>query len=102
MSKNKGKKDEKNEEEHVEKEVKEEGGEQEEVVELSPLNNALKVVLRKSLVRDGLARGIRESLRAIERGEAKLCVLANDCTEKKTIKRLLLHYVKKEKCYYAP
>jgi len=38
--------------------------------------------LKKSLVRDGLARGIRECLRAIERGEAKLCVLARDCDEK--------------------
>jgi len=82
----KGKKGgEKDEEKQVKKQTKKEEPEDEgekAPPEPNPINDALRVVLRKSLVRDGLARGIRECLRAIERGEAKLCVLAEDCDEK--------------------
>jgi len=69
--------------------------------EPNPINDALRVVLRKSLVRDGLARGIRECLRAIERGEAKLCVLAEDCDEK-NYKSLITALCKERKVLLCP
>jgi len=42
---------------------------------------ALKVVLKKAAVYDGLARGLRECVKALDRREAHLCVLASNCTE---------------------
>jgi small subunit ribosomal protein S12e len=45
------------------------------------VEDALKVVLRNSLVHDGLARGLRESSKALSRGEAELCVLCDSVTE---------------------
>jgi len=50
------------------------------------VNESLRVVLRKALVRDGLARGIRECIRSIERGEAHLCVIATNCNQPNYIK----------------
>lgn len=42
---------------------------------------ALQQVLKDSLARDGLARGLRESARAIEQRQAQLVVLAKDCDQ---------------------
>lgn len=42
---------------------------------------ALKHVLRESLFADGLARGIDESARALDKKKGKMCVLAKDCEE---------------------
>ncbi len=37
-------------------------------------------MLKKALAYDGLARGLHEVARAIEKGDAKLCVLAGEAT----------------------
>jgi len=42
---------------------------------------ALKAVLRTSLFHDGLARGLHESVKALDRREAHLCVLSSGCNE---------------------
>merc|ERR1712072_1320230 len=55
----------------------------EEVVEEEPLDtvSALKQVLKKALCHDGLARGIRECARMLDKRRVHLCVLADNCSE---------------------
>lgn len=50
------------------------------------IEDALKVVLRTSLVHDGLARGLREASKALSKREAQLCVLCDSVTEESIIK----------------
>jgi small subunit ribosomal protein S12e len=57
-----------------------EGETKEEVVPLDP-QSALKEVLRTSLFHDGLARGLHEAVKALDRREAHLCVLSSSCNE---------------------
>jgi small subunit ribosomal protein S12e len=45
------------------------------------INTAVQVVLKKALAHDGLSRGLHEAARAIEKGEAQLCILAEDCNQ---------------------
>ena len=54
----------------------------EEVVE-EPLTaqTAIQKVLQSALYCDGLARGLRESVKALDRNQAVLCVLSNKCDE---------------------
>lgn len=64
--------------ENTEMEVAEEVVAEETPAELSVVD-ALKEVLKKALVFDGLRRGLHESAKALDRGAARLCILAKDC-----------------------
>ena len=45
------------------------------------LNGALALVLKKALSHDGLSRGLHEVVRSLEKGQAQLVVLAEDCNQ---------------------
>ena len=45
------------------------------------LDQATKEVLKNALVHDGLRRGLHEACKALDKGEAKLCVLSQGCNE---------------------
>ena len=50
--------------------------------------SSLQVVLKKALANDGLARGIREAVKALEKRKARLVILAEDC-DKEAYQRLI-------------
>ena len=50
------------------------------------LITALQLVLRKSLAHGGLAKGLHEGAKVIEKHAAQLCVLAEDCDQPEYVK----------------
>ena len=53
------------------------------------LEEALKGVLKIALVHDGLARGLREASKALDRRQAHMCVLNESC-EEEAYKKLVI------------
>ncbi|KAL7268522.1 40S ribosomal protein S12 [Rhizina undulata] len=45
------------------------------------VEDALKGVLKHALIHDGLARGLREASKALDRRQAHMCVLNENCEE---------------------
>ncbi|XP_020080410.1 40S ribosomal protein S12-like [Ananas comosus] len=50
------------------------------------LMTALQLVLKKSAAHDGLAKGLREAAKSIEKHAAQLCILAEDCDQPDYVK----------------
>ncbi|MBA0612163.1 hypothetical protein Godav_012802 [Gossypium davidsonii] len=50
------------------------------------INTALPLVIRKSKAHSGLARGLHEAAKAIEKHNAHLCVIADDCDQPDYVK----------------
>uniref|UniRef100_A0A6S8IGQ0 40S ribosomal protein S12 n=3 Tax=Eukaryota TaxID=2759 RepID=A0A6S8IGQ0_DUNTE len=56
--------------------------------EAMDINTAVRVMLKKAMQHDGLARGLHEAARAVEKGWAQLCILAED-TDSPDYKKLI-------------
>ncbi|CEL59730.1 40S ribosomal protein S12 OS=Homo sapiens GN=RPS12 PE=1 SV=3 [Rhizoctonia solani AG-1 IB] len=53
------------------------------------VEDALQEVLKNALLHDGLARGLREAAKALDKRQAHLCVLVETCTEAEYIKLIV-------------
>ncbi|KAK4023088.1 40S ribosomal protein S12 [Daphnia magna] len=45
------------------------------------INTATQEVLKNAMIHDGLARGLHEAAKALDKRQALLCVLADNCSE---------------------
>ncbi len=50
------------------------------------VEDALRVVLKTAIRHDGITRGLRESVKVLDRKDAHLCVLAESCDEKEYVR----------------
>ena len=50
------------------------------------IEDAFKNVLKSAVARDCIARGLRECVKSLDRGQAFLCVLAESCDEANYVK----------------
>ena len=71
------------------------------------INTAIQEVLKQSLIADGLARGLRESVKSLDKRQALLCILAENCDEpmyKKLVTALCMEHsipMIKVECLYV-
>ena len=59
------------------------------------INTAIQEVLKQALIADGLARGVREASKALDKRQALLCILVENCDEpiyKKLITALCMEH----------
>jgi len=59
------------------------------------INTAIQEVLKQALIADGLARGVRQASQALDKRQALLCILAENCDEpmyKKLITALCMEH----------
>ena len=47
---------------------------------------ALQEILKQAMVHDGLSRGLREAVKALDKRTALLCILADNCDEQQYVK----------------
>lgn len=66
------------EEQKVNQVAEDEESEEEEM----DIYEAIKQVLKKAIHADGLSRGLNEAARSIDKGEARVCFLADNCDQK--------------------
>merc|ERR1712122_159157 len=50
------------------------------------ITDAIKEILKLAIVHDGIARGLREAVKALDKRQALLCILANNCDEQMYVK----------------
>lgn len=50
---------------------------------IDSIHTAIKTVLKKSLANNGVVKGLNEVVKALDRKEALLCVLSEDCEDAK-------------------
>ena len=53
------------------------------------VEDALQAVIKTALVHDGLARGLRECTKALDKKEAHLCVLVETVTEGMSFRKIV-------------
>merc|ERR1711935_2840 len=61
-----------------------------------PINSALKKVIRIAMSADGVVKGLNQVGKSLDRGDAYLCVLADDCDDPK-YKKLITALAKQNK-----
>ena len=50
------------------------------------IHEALQEILKLAMCHDGIARGLRESVKALDKRQALLCILSNNCDEQTYVK----------------